>query len=87
VFRITSEISRQVFPVELDLDNPRLRTGLDRLWRITQASAAAKEQRTLAGTLKRVGLTAAAAVTVLRLFLLKPKANPLPTQVRLEPAW
>jgi magnesium-protoporphyrin IX monomethyl ester (oxidative) cyclase len=87
VFRITSEISRQVFPIELDLANPRFRAGLDRLWHITRASAAAKEQHTLGATLKRAGLTLGAAVTLLRLFLLKPKANRLPSQVRLQPAW
>ena len=42
VFRITSEISQQVFPMTLDLDNPRFHAGLERLRRIGEASAAAK---------------------------------------------
>ena len=85
VFRITSEISRQVFPLTLDTDGPAFRAGLDRLVRITQAMSGSK--RTLAGRLKRAALGAAAGATVLRLFLLPPKRNPLPAQIRLAPAW
>ena len=33
VFKITSEISRQVFPVELDLDNPLFKERLEALVR------------------------------------------------------
>jgi len=87
VFGITSEISRQVFPFTLDLDNPLFRTGLDRLWRIAEASAAARRQGGLAGGLKRSGLTLAAAATFIRLFLLPTKSHALPAQVRLAPAW
>src|SRR5262249_10851775 len=38
VLRITSEISQQVFPLTLDLDHPTFWAGLDRLWRIAEAS-------------------------------------------------
>jgi magnesium-protoporphyrin IX monomethyl ester (oxidative) cyclase len=87
VFRITSEISRQVFPVTLDLDNPAFRAGLDRLWRVSEAIAAARKRGGPIGQLQRLALTAAAAATFLRLYLLPAQANPLPKQVRLQPAW
>ncbi len=87
VFRITSEISRQVFPITLDTDSAAFRAGLDRLVRITEAMNATKARPGLASRLKRAGLTAAAGLTVLRLYLLPPKGNPLPAQIRLAPAW
>ena len=59
VFRITSDISKQVFPLSLDLQNPRFRDGLERLRKIAVASAAAKAQGGLLGALKRVGLAGA----------------------------
>ena len=87
VFRITSEISRQVFPVTLDLDNPAFRAGLDRLWRLSEAISAARAEGGLAGRAKRLALTAAVAATFVRLYLLPAKRHPLPEQVRLQPAW
>ena len=61
VFRITTEIAKQVFPVSLDLDHPAFAPGLERLRRITVAKGAARRQGGLMGKLKNIGLTAAAA--------------------------
>ncbi len=44
VLHITSEITRQVFPVTLDIDNPRFMAGLDRLSQISQKIADAPAQ-------------------------------------------
>jgi len=87
VFRITSDIARQVFPVEIDLDNPKFHALLEKLRHIANASAAARAQGGLVGRAKRAGLTAAAAVHFVRLFLLPARRNVLPAQVRLAPAW
>jgi magnesium-protoporphyrin IX monomethyl ester (oxidative) cyclase len=87
VFRITNEISRQVFPIVLDIDHPAFKAGLDRLWRITEASAAAQKRGGLIGALKRAGLGLAAVGVFARLFMLRAKRNELPQEVRLQPAW
>ena len=87
VYRVTSEISRQVFPLTIDLDNPALHAGFERLKRIADGIAAAKSQGGLAGGLKRVGLVIAAAAVFGRVFLLPPKSNRLPDAIRLSPAW
>ncbi len=87
VFRITSEIAKQVFPITLDLDNPAFRRGLDRMFRITQAMAAARKRGGVVGWVKRMGLTAEAAVLFVRLFTLRAHAAELPRSVRLVPAW
>jgi magnesium-protoporphyrin IX monomethyl ester (oxidative) cyclase len=87
VFRITSDIARQVFPVELDIDNPSFRAGLERMRRITVAMAAARAQGGVIGRIRRAGLTAAAAATFVRLYLLPVRHTVAPRQVRMAPAW
>ena len=47
----------------------------------------AKAQGGIMGKVKRAGLIASAAVTLGRVFLLRPKQNPLPAQIRMAPAW
>ena len=87
VFRITSDIARQVFPVELDIDNPVFRAGLERMRRIVDGQRAAKVQGGIAGRLRGLGLTVAAGFTFVRLFLLPAKHNAAPATVRMQPAW
>ncbi|MFE1598865.1 magnesium-protoporphyrin IX monomethyl ester (oxidative) cyclase [Methylobacterium sp. ID0610] len=87
VFRITSEISRQVFPLTLDLDDPRFKAGLDRLLACARGIAEAKARGGLSGRLRHAGLAARAALTFGRLMLLPAKANRMPARVRLSPAW
>jgi magnesium-protoporphyrin IX monomethyl ester (oxidative) cyclase len=87
VFRITSEISRQVFPLTLDIDHPAFRAGLDRLRRISVASDRAKAQGGIVGAVKRAGCAVAGAAVFARLYLLPPKGHALPEQIRMAPAW
>lgn len=86
VFRMTNEIARQVFPVELDLDNPRFFPILETL----RCASDALENAKSAGRLtlfKRIALTGKIGFQFARLLLLRPKSNTPPPSVRLAPAW
>ena len=87
VLSITSEITKQIFPFTLNLDDPRFRAGLDRLARIGQASAAAKARGGLVGLVKRAGLGVMGAATFARLYTLPTVSNEIPDNVRLVPGW
>jgi magnesium-protoporphyrin IX monomethyl ester (oxidative) cyclase len=87
VFRITAEISKQVFPVTLDIDHPAFHRGLEKLFRINQEMGEAKNQKGIGGALRRARLKASAATTFLRLYLLPGKHAALPAEVRMVPAW
>jgi magnesium-protoporphyrin IX monomethyl ester (oxidative) cyclase len=87
VFEITTEISKQVFPLSLDLDNPTFRAGLEKLRCIAVASAAAKAHGGIVGGARRLALAGAAALTFARLYLLPVHHHALPPQVCMAPAW
>jgi len=87
VFRITTEISKQVFPVSLDTDHPAFRAGLERLHRISNAVNRAKADGGLFGKIRRAAWTVAGVATFCRLYFLPVKHAALPKQVRMVPAW
>jgi magnesium-protoporphyrin IX monomethyl ester (oxidative) cyclase len=87
VFRTTSAIARQVFPVELDLDHPAFFAGLERLRAITEKKRANRAQGGVAARVRNAGLTVAAGANFVRLFLLPVKRNEMPRSVRMAPAW
>lgn len=87
VFRITNEISKQVFPVTIDLDHPAFRAGMDRLLQISDAMNEVADARGPTAKLRRAMLGARAGLTFLRLFLIRPIDNTLPASSRLNPAW
>ncbi len=85
VLAITSDISKQVFPLALDLENPKFWALLDRLYRNTVKLEALK----LSGgsSLAAARLKAANAVAFLQLYFLPVTTHPLPANPRLEPAY
>ncbi len=87
VFRITTDISKQCFPVMLDIDNPKFREGLEHLREINDALGDAKAQGGIVGSVKQVWLRARIAAVLARLYFMKAKQNDLPATSRLEPAW
>lgn len=87
VFHLTSEISKQVFPLTLDIDHPVFRSGLEKLRIINEKINAMEGQTGFGAKLKRYGLGASAFATFLRLYTLRAVDNPLPQQIRMSPVW
>ena len=88
VFGICNQISRQVFPVELDIDEPRFRARMERV----AGRRPAYRGRQGAGrphrrALKRAGGMAGAGLAFASLYFQPTKPNALPETIRLQPAW
>jgi len=87
VFRITNEITKQVFPISLDIDSPVFRAGLDRLFQIQTALDAAKAQGGIAGLVKRGYWSVVGVYTFARLYVMPVRHHALPAKIRMVPAW
>lgn len=87
VFRLTTEISRQVFPVEIDLDNPKFHERLEILRRTADKMEAAKARGGIIGRLQTATCALSCAGSFARLFFMRMRPNELPARTRLEPAW
>jgi magnesium-protoporphyrin IX monomethyl ester (oxidative) cyclase len=87
VFRITSEISRQVFPLEIDIDNPRFFKLLDRLLAITDTAAKQQVKGGVAVRWSKLTTGVKVGSVFLQLLLMPAKKNPLPDTIRLAPSY
>lgn len=87
VFRITSEISRQVFPLTLDTDAPRYRAGLQRMHALAEQAIRAKKAGGVLNLLKRGLGSVSMVLTFAKLMLLPVIPNELPAQARVVPRW
>lgn len=87
VFALCNEITKQVFPILLDIDHPGFRAGMEKLLRISDAMAAAKAEGGLLAPVKRFGLALAAGATFFGMYFLPVQQNEAPDTVRLAPAW
>jgi magnesium-protoporphyrin IX monomethyl ester (oxidative) cyclase len=87
VLKLTSEITKQIFPFTLDLDNPKFKSGLDKLVDYNERIADAKKRGGLTGSVKRLGLSIAASGVFLRLLMLPTVQHERRENVRLAPTW
>ncbi|WP_439607994.1 magnesium-protoporphyrin IX monomethyl ester (oxidative) cyclase [Hydrogenophaga sp.] len=87
VFRITSDICRQVFPVEVDIDHPVFRRCLERLLQISLAADRATQRGGVVGRLQRAVCAVQAAWTFGRLYCVPVIHQELPKDIRMEPVW
>ena len=84
VFTKCSEISKQVFPLTLDIDHPRWIKGLRALQRANADLADAKQNGKF---FKRISASARAAIAFLSLLSIPAIRNDVPVKTRLEPAY
>ena len=87
VFAICNQISRQVFPVELDIDAPAIRRQMEKLRLAAERIEEGKARGGVGGLIARASGMAGAGLAFARMYLQKPKSNALPGSIRLQPAW
>ena len=87
VFRITSEISLQIFPMELDIHHKRWRPNLDRMNAAFIAMDKAKRRGGIGGKLSGWAADLSAARAFVALYNFPVIKHDLPASVRLEPAY
>jgi magnesium-protoporphyrin IX monomethyl ester (oxidative) cyclase len=80
VFRVTSAITRQVFPIVLDSDSPKFRMLMMNILRANQAMPTA-------GIFGRAKAYATIGTSMFRLYFMRTEANALPASTRMVPAW
>ncbi|MBI1391959.1 MAG: magnesium-protoporphyrin IX monomethyl ester (oxidative) cyclase [Alphaproteobacteria bacterium] len=87
VFNLTTEISRQIFPVELDVNNPAFRAKFEKLRKLADAIEDGKSRKGPMAFVRNVALRVRVVSTFVALYLMPTIENELPSNVRLEPIW
>ena len=87
VLQITSEISKQVFPIEIDLDNPKWEKGLKSLRIAFEKLDESKRQGGLIGNLKKVYYATVAGLAFFSLYRIPVKKNIVPENSCLQPTY
>jgi magnesium-protoporphyrin IX monomethyl ester (oxidative) cyclase len=84
VFTKTSKLSEQIFPITLDIDNPRWEAGLKRLQKANVDLADAKKQ---GRKVAQLSASIRAGLAFVGLFAIPSKKHAVPAKTRLEPAY
>ncbi len=87
VFDITTEITKQVFPLSLDTNHPAFRAGLRRLLQASDGVTRAKAQGGVVGLVKQAGWALVGVATFAKLYVHPTHRHALPAQMRVAPAW
>jgi len=87
VLEITSDITKQVFPFTINLDDPRLWEGFEKLRKISDEVDRLRQVGGVFSAIKRGALAIAATATFLRLYMLPVVPNELPSDIRMAPVW
>ena len=84
VFTKTSKLSEQIFPITLDIGNPRWEAGLKRLQKANVDLADAKKH---GRKFAQLGASIRAGLAFVELFTIPSKKHAVPAKTRLEPAY
>lgn len=87
VFTVCTAITRQVFPIELETDDPAFRCRMDDLLKASNRIAAGKARGGVAGAFQRYSGVAAAGLAFARMYFHRTRENALPASVRMQPSW
>lgn len=87
VFRKTSEGTKQIFPMTLDIDHPRWRRNLDRMEAASRQIAAAKARGGIGGFVGRMAGMAKAGIAFISTLLIPAHKNTVPENPRLQPVY
>ncbi|NOD91944.1 magnesium-protoporphyrin IX monomethyl ester (oxidative) cyclase [Ruegeria sp. HKCCD4884] len=87
VFEKTSELSKQIFPITLDIDDPRWLKNCRALYRANADIAKAKERGGIAGKVAQLWGSLRAGRAFAALYFIPAKKHQVPAQTRLEPCY
>lgn len=87
VFTKTSELTKQVFPITLDIENPKWERTLKRLQGANEDLARAKRESGAGAALRRVWASTRAVAAFARLYMIPSRPNTVPDSPRLEPSY
>ena len=87
VLQRTSDISKQCFPLTLDMDNPRWAKGLEKLRVAMMDADAAAKRGGLGGAIAKRAAMVRAGAAFVGLYLIPSKKNEIPATSRLVPMY
>jgi len=87
VFTKTSALTRQIFPITLDIEHPRWQRGLERMQKANADLAEAKNATGFAAKLRSIGAQARAAAAFVSLLTIPAQKHAVPAVTRMEPAY
>ncbi|WP_121633957.1 magnesium-protoporphyrin IX monomethyl ester (oxidative) cyclase [Tropicibacter alexandrii] len=87
VFRKTSDLSKQIFPITLDIDHPRWMPGLKRLQKANADLAVAMTRTGPAAMAARLSARTRAASAFAGLLTIPAVRQDVPKQTRMEPCY
>ena len=84
VYKKTSAMTQQIFPITLDIEHPRWQRGLEKLQQANLDLANAVEKGQF---FRKLGAQARAGMAFVSLFTIPVKKHKTPASVRMEPAY